>query len=373
MRLVIPILILLFLALLFLLWPVKNNTTETNLIPLLGPDLKPIAYGTPTKEFNGYVMVGKWRGLPVYAPRNTVFVPKFVDKLSLVAGKPLPPSIPVDWWLEVNDNKIKPLGLASTLFNIHVVTPYEDFTTKESVIGVYSGWHVGKIVDNNSCVYVKKFRDVTVPVLLRRRGIVDPDAEKICYECNNNVVLHVFANNKPAKGYYTVINKFFGRFDGEIRLCRCDRVRIYVDGYKPWSGNVCEDKNINLRPLEHCKHLEGNYIYIDSVGAFFVGPMCVEEGVYRAFERFPLREINKDVPIIKVKGYVGKKYITEAPLYTLLFNKGYSYVLERGAVPVEGFLCYKNVCLPVGGDVLLLDWGAPLTVERNVFIAKSTP
>ena len=372
MRILFAIL-LLTLVLLFLFKPAKNIVREENITPLLGPDLKPLAYGKPVKEFNGYIRIGTWRGLPVYAPRETVFKPIFVDRLSLVAGKPLPPSVPWEWWLEVNGHRIEPIGYASSLFDIHVVTPYEDFRTRENIIGLYSGWHVGRVVEADGCIYVKEFRGVRVPVLLEGVNVVDPDAEKVCYACKDYVTLGVYGDGRPLTGFYTVLGKFFGRFDGEIRLCRCDRVRIYVSGYKPWSGNVCSDKNIILRRLKECKKLEDNYIYIDSVGAFFVGPMCVEEGVYRAFERFPLREVNRDVPMVKVEGRIGKKLVHEASLYSIIFDNRYYYVLENEVVPVDGYICYKNLCLPVGGTTPLLNWGTPLLVERNVFIQKATP
>ncbi len=326
----------------------------------------------PPEELEGRVLLGKTEdGQYVYAPPDTVYIPRFVDRLALLKGEEVNVDVPVEWHMEKKGVKIFPLGnRASSSFVLVVTTPYEIIESTVPVVGLYTGkWYLGKVVEaNGACILIERWEDENIPVLLEGEAVVDPEARTVCKaECNNPAVICIEDNGVPLKGYYSLgeggkYDDFFGEFNGCFSFCGCNSFRAYVDGYRPISGEACQGREVFSaeRLGGEAISLDGNYIFIDSLGALTsIGPSRVRVGSYKAFTPFPLRERGRGVPVTKVRGWSGYKTVSEAPLYSFVrTEEGYLYITKEGPIRPDGLLlCSGDSCFRVGEGIPVLCFG----------------
>ncbi len=354
----------------------------------LGPDLSVLGtYSELPHEVNGLVLIGKTEKGYVYVPKEETYVPTFLDRLDLLAGKETNAGIPVEWWMEYKGVKVVPVTTrAYKGYTLVVRTPYEELKAVSEVVGVYTGrWYMGRAVEaNGDCIYVKRWNGVTVPVLLEGKGVVDPDAKVVCREtCENPGKVRVLLpDGTPATGYYTLgsgatYGDFFGRFRGSLEVCGCRNVRIHVSGYKPWSGEVCDGEEVNvvLEGLKWSKVLEGNFVFLDSLGALVsFGSSVTEPGAYRSFVPFPLHEPGRGLPVVEVgEAWLGYKKHARVPVYSIVrMDDNYFYVLENGVIELNGLLCSEDTCFEVGGGTPVLSFGL-CRLEWNGFLQSDCP
>jgi len=358
--LVIAAMLLLIGALLLFLGNLESSQGPQ--VTLLNENLAVMGYAEfPPQEYNGRTLVGRLGDAYVYAPTEGLYEPKFVDRLAFLIGREVPADVPVEWWMEKYGYRIEPVGERSSLsFTLVVKTPYEVIRTELPVVPLYTGWHLGKEFEaNGDCIVVKEDGERTVPLLLEGRAVLDPDARVVCRPCRD------FFVEVNGEGYYSIGDGtryfFFGEFNGGFWVCDGDWVKVYVDGFRPWSGKVEENLSLKLEPLSTWKELDGNGVFIDSTGALAsIGPARVPVGAYHEYSVFPFHRKGFGLEVVELPepAWLGYKEVSSAPLYSFVrVGESYHYVLAGGLVPAEGLICKGSFCIPSGGEVPVVAFG----------------
>ncbi len=350
--------LLLLLVLIFLGWLLFLGEREEGggKIGAVNERLELIGYfNNIEEEINGRMLVGVLEnGYYVYVSQ-----PQRIRVVDRLTGKDA--NIPFKIYATYKGKRIellKPYTWKDWI--LHIRTPYEIIESNVPLVGVYTGWYVGKYYElNEGCILMKRWEDINVPLLLSP-GYGDPDGNIVCKEgCEDPAIIEFngvgWVSIGDLRGF-----SYFERAEGRVEVCGCKRVKIYVDGYRPWVGEVCNGDRIklNLVSLQEKEYLKGNYVFLDSTGALTsIGDFTAPPGNYRVFRPFPLMEVNKSLKMVEINGWVGYKFVNMAPLYTIFWNRGYFYTIGNGYIPVEGFICKDGVCRSVGKGIPVLAMG----------------
>ncbi len=332
------------------------------------------------------ILVGKYGDAYVYARKEDTFRPLFVDRLSYLLGKTRRAEVQADWWMERNGKRVEPLGDRAIVgYDLIVSTPFEVLKTRSTIVPLYTGYHLGRLFEvNGSCIVEKNYEGALVPLLLEGNAILDPDARIVCQPCPASELVTVTVldeNGRPLKGFFSTGNTgsydFFGEFNGVIKVCKNRRLKVYVSGYRPWSGTILRNTIIKLARLADGVRLKAGFIYLDLTGALvdlgkdFVAP----PGAYVAFHRFPLLKADEGRRVFEFNKPVwyGTQETATVPEYSIV-RKGpyYYYVLDGDLLPLKGFICNEDFCVKPGGDVPLVAFGA-CTSEWNGTLISSCP